>query len=229
MTLRTLTNQLENEQFVHRLQEAQQSSELRNQFIQHYFPFVIKVVSEFTGSYVQVGDSDELSIALLGFNEAIDRYASEKGAFIPYAKLVMTSRLINYKNRMPVDDAVSSLDMIQDLTMMDQEEDRTEMAEAISIWKKELLLFGITFQKLIDERPKHRDTRERAYRIGVEVSKDEAVTNKLYSKFRLPLQLIADRFSVSVKIVDGSKSFITSVVIIFFKELGVLKRWIKLN
>ena len=50
----------------------------RNKLIRDYKPFIINIVSREIGRFVPEGDSDELSIGLLAFNEAIDRYDVER-------------------------------------------------------------------------------------------------------------------------------------------------------
>ena len=81
------------ETIITELSDAKRAQEARDMMIQKYMPFIIKCVSDFTGSYVQIGDSDELSIGLMAFNEAIDRYDVQRGLFLSYAKLIITSRL----------------------------------------------------------------------------------------------------------------------------------------
>ena len=67
----------------------------RNRFIERYKPFLAKYTSTVAGRYVSYGIDDELSIALLAFNESIDRYNGE-GIFFEYAKMVVKSRLLDY-------------------------------------------------------------------------------------------------------------------------------------
>lgn len=50
----------------------------KNAFIKQHIPFIIKTVSQITGQYVTL-NQNEMSIALLAFNEAIDKYEEERG------------------------------------------------------------------------------------------------------------------------------------------------------
>ncbi len=45
---------------------------------------------------MEYGIDEELSIALMAFNEAIDGYDTSKGSFLSFAKLVINRRLIDY-------------------------------------------------------------------------------------------------------------------------------------
>ena len=67
----------------------------KNAFIKQHIPFIIKTVSQITGQYVTL-NQDEMSIALLAFNEAIDKYEEEREEFLPFAKVVIRSRVLNY-------------------------------------------------------------------------------------------------------------------------------------
>lgn len=54
---------------------------LRNTFIDKYMPFIISTACKVTQTYINVNHSEELSIALLAFNEAIERYEEKKVHF----------------------------------------------------------------------------------------------------------------------------------------------------
>ena len=47
---------------------------IREEFIQNHKPFIVKVSSELCKRYLTWGHDEELSIALVAFNEAIDSY-----------------------------------------------------------------------------------------------------------------------------------------------------------
>ena len=67
----------------------------RNDFIEESIPFIVKTTSSFLGRYVCTDNDEEFSIALIAFNEAIERYDEERGNFWSFAKLVIESRLKN--------------------------------------------------------------------------------------------------------------------------------------
>lgn len=203
---------------------AKTDSVERNNLIASYTPFVIKTVSEVTGAYVAIGDSDELSIGLLAFNEAIDRYDATKSHFLTYAKLVISSRLLTYMAQLEKHTHIG-LDEVESLPALGDE--TSYLKDEISQWKDELKWFRINFEQLVIESPKHTDTRLRAIALAEEASNDKLIVNRLYEKFKLPVSMIHKRFTVSIKIIERSKVFITAVMIVFVKELGAIKLWIK--
>jgi len=54
---------------------------LREEFINSYTPYIIRTVSNLTGKYVDVENSDEFSVGLAAFNEAIDSFDEGKNMF----------------------------------------------------------------------------------------------------------------------------------------------------
>ncbi|MEG0326111.1 MAG: sigma factor, partial [Cellulosilyticaceae bacterium] len=65
-----------------------------NEVIEGYMPMIIKTISDTTGKYVSAENSEELSIGLMAFIEAIERYEEERGEFTSFAKLIIKSRVI---------------------------------------------------------------------------------------------------------------------------------------
>lgn len=53
----------------------------RNQLIDDFTPFILKVASQAAGRYLNLGQDEEISVALLAFNEAISAYNEKKGPF----------------------------------------------------------------------------------------------------------------------------------------------------
>lgn len=49
---------------------------LRKQLLQDYQPFILKTVSRVTGKYIETENSEEFSVGLMAFNEAIDCFGT---------------------------------------------------------------------------------------------------------------------------------------------------------
>ena len=75
---------------VSRLDKAKAGDSLeREKLIQEYIPFIIKTVSNKINRYIESENSEEYSIGLMAFNEAIEKYEKTKGSFIAFAELVI--------------------------------------------------------------------------------------------------------------------------------------------
>lgn len=94
-------------------------------------------------------------------------------------------------------------------------------------WARELQQFSISFEHLVENSPKHKDTRSRAVTISEDSSKEKEVTDFIYDKKRLPIRMVATNRNVSEKIIKGSKVFILSIILVFFKQYEQLILWIK--
>jgi len=203
-----------------------------NELIEKHMPFIIKSISDVTGRYVSCENDEELSVGLLGFHEAIERYDNEKGHFLSYAKLVIGSRIKNYlksENK----HQHSSLEELLDKGLeikdeyVEEKEDNGILLEEINKLKNEISSFGFTLEDLANEAPKQQATRRNAISLSEEISKEEELTSFMYLKRRLPIKRIVLQFSVTEKVIKRSKKFIISVVIIFDKNLSALRNWIR--
>lgn len=198
-----------------------------DQFINDYRPFVIKAISEIKNQYLSIENDEELSIGLLAFYEAIEKYKKEKGHFLVFAKLVIKSRLITFwesvSNRTNI--------FLEDIDPDKQPETiinpTDDLKEEILEFEKELALLGLSFEFLADHVPKHNDTRKQAVLIGRKASREKDLTDFLYEKRRLPITKIAEKFWVSVKTIKTSKYLIIAVMVIYLKNFLFLEEWIK--
>jgi len=203
-----------------------------NELIENHMPFIIKSISDVTGRYVSCENDEELSVGLLGFHEAIERYDNEKGYFLSFAKLVISSRIKNYlkgENKHQHSSLEDLLDKGLEIKdeYLEPKEDNSILVEEITRLKTEINAFGFTLEDLANEAPKQQATRKNAISLSEEISKEEEFTSFMYVKKRLPIKRIVLKFSVTEKVVKRSKKFIISVVIIIDKNLSVLKNWIR--
>ena len=204
-----------------------------NELIEEYIPFIIKTISKFTNRYVSIENDEEFSIGLFGFYEAIQKYNNDKGPFLPFAQLVITSRLKNHYNKENKHNLHISMDSMEEDGLNLKEklanpvEDKSELIYEIDKLKEELNMFGFSFEDLVDEAPKHADTRANALDLSEKVSKDKPLVDFMYTKMRLPIKQISLKYRVTEKVIKGSKKFIITGIIIFYRNFRNLKLWIK--
>lgn len=204
-----------------------------NSLIDKYMAFIVKTISSVTGRYVSRENDEELSVGLLAFKEAVDKYEESRGSFSAFARVVISSRIKNYLNKESRHSKVSSLDEMTEAGIEISDgyeshvESKEELINEIVKLRSEIEAFGFTFEDLVDEAPKHEDTRRNAIGISEKVSKDDNLTNFMFTKKRLPIKQITLKFSVTEKIIKRSKKFIISVVVIIHKDFRNLKLWIK--
>lgn len=197
--------------------------------IKKHYGFIIKSTSDVTGKYVSADSDHYLSIAMEAFQEAYERYEIGKGPFLPFAKLVIKSRLYNQLKKEKKDKETLSIDEMEEqgLFLGEDPELNNPLKEEIMEWARELQQFSISFEHLVENSPKHKDTRSRAVTISEDSSKEKEVTDFIYDKKRLPIRMVATNRNVSEKIIKGSKVFILSIILVFFKQYEQLILWIK--
>lgn len=219
------------EQLIQAIKHCQLGDDtLRNTLIEQYLPFIIKTCSQHLNRYIQVENNDELIIAMIAFNEAISKYKPEKGNFITFAALLIKNRLIDFQRTgdkeiiLSYDDPSS---MIQNyIPSKGNIEEELINDDQIRRYEVSLKRFGLSFESLIDAAPKHKKTRFTAIHIGKRSSQESQIVEKLYSTKRLPITLISNSFKVTIKIIKGSKAFITSVIIAYVEKFETITNWI---
>lgn len=206
------------------------------EFIEKHIPFIISCISKFTGRYVSIENDDEYSIGMMAFVEAIEKYKESRGDFYAFSRLVIESRLKNFfekenkhiKNKSIEDYKERGTDLVDNLEDHNKDDLNREFTiNEIKKLKEEIDDFGFGFEELVNEAPKHKDTREKAIDISEKSSREKDITDFMFVKKRLPIKNIFDRFDVSEKVIRKSKLFIITVIIILFRGYRNLKLWIK--
>ena len=89
-------------------QRLKEDSVVRETFLAEYRTFIRHVASQACFRSLEWGRDDELSEALIAFNEAIDLFVADKGVpFLAYARVLMKRRLIDYYRRHRLRQAIS--------------------------------------------------------------------------------------------------------------------------
>lgn len=228
------------------LEKAQAGdNEARNEFINKYKPFIYKHASQVSGRYLNPANDDEISIALIAFNEAIDKYDYNKGiSFISFADTVIKRRLIDYyrkesthKNVIPISAFQTDEEENDNLSLIEAEKSKEdfelknqqeELKEEIMNYEKLLNLFEINFSILSDISPKHEDARLRAMEVAKKIANNKIYTEHLLNKKELPVKAILEEVDISRKTLERQRKYIIAIVLILINEFSLLKGYIKI-
>ncbi|MHB9146011.1 MAG: RNA polymerase sigma factor SigI [Symbiobacteriia bacterium] len=214
----------------------------RNRLIEKFQPFVLSIASRVSGRFVQAGRDDEVSIGLLGFNEAIDSYDPAKGvSFLGFAEMVMRRRLIDHfrkegqRREVPLtgfdeeDDegqtynAVQSRRSVEEFSARGEAEDRHE---EILRYQKRLQEYGISLQELVSLTPKHEDARRRAMEAAQVVASKPEYRAHLARKGELPLKLLEADVQVSRKTLERQRKYIIAIALALMDDFVYLRDYI---
>jgi len=202
----------------------------REDFINEYKPFVAKTAMNLCKRPLEWGQKDELSIALIAFNSAIDSYDARKQVpFLPYAKVVIQNRLKDFFRKSSrlslevpfesenVEGKIISPAEIQ--AAWDDYRDRTidERQDELAEFEELLSSYGINFETLVEVSPKHRDSRRTLLHIADYISSHKEIFNHLMIKKQLPVSELVSAVGVNRKTIErGRKFIIASVLVIHY-------------
>ena len=214
-----------------RIQQCQSGNqEMRNILIKQYLPFIVKTTSYHLNQYIEVENNDELTIAMIAFDEAITKYDVTKGGFISFAQKLIKNKLIDYQRTGDKELIVSYDDPHNTIGahIADTKNTETNIVEKDELNAYELSLnrFGLSYENLIEHSPKHKKTRITAMSLGKKSSKEQLIVDKLYATKRLPITKVATKFRTTIKIIKRSKALITSVIIAYTEKFETITNWI---
>lgn len=227
------------------VRDAQEGdAQAREQVIAAHTSLVLRVGARVCGRYLQVGRDDEVSVGLIGLNEAIDRYRSESGASFPvFAEMVVRRRLIDHFRRessrretpftefeqedgeggtwSPVE-----FGRAQEIERDHQEatDRRAEITEFVRILGE----YGVTLQDLVRHSPQHADARERAVAVARRIADHPEWAVHLRRHHSLPLRELEQcpDLGVSRKTLERQRKFIIAVAVILMEGLHALRSYL---
>ena len=208
-------------------------TQVREVLIQDNWKYISATVSKMIGKPAE--STDEFSIALQAFNEAIDHYDEAKNSnFLPFANLVINRRVIDYirkaskyNNEYPftyfdTDDNEDSIEKIA-LNQPNVFTEKIEIEEEIMKFRSDLASFGITMEDLVKLSPKHKDTKIMCISIARKLAEDKTLSTKLSSEKRLPITEITNFFIVKRKTLETHRKYIIALFLILNSNMEVIK------
>ncbi|MDQ2088056.1 RNA polymerase sigma-I factor [Herbivorax sp. ANBcel31] len=213
------------------------NDKLRNKFIDDYKPFIVKCIYKNTGKFVEVENSEEYSIGLMAFNEAIDCFDKKRGSFINFAAHVIKRRLINYKLSNKKNNLIYTFTHLEskktniENNYSDGESEnllrKFEVKDEIDDFKKKLSEFEITLYDLVKKSPKHKDAISSCIKIARILAENDILYNKLVKRKKLPMLELLKFVNVSKRTIERNRKFIIASCIIIKSDLEVVKGYLE--
>lgn len=228
-----------NDEFISRLRQIKEGDrQLREDFISSYTPFMLKVASKTVGRYIDIKNSDEYSIALSAFNEAIDSFDMTKNYnFILFSEHVIRNRLIDHMRRsnrnkeLPFSYFDNDSEMLEKYIIPESNitiED-VEIKEEIIEYKKTLEEYGITFVDLIANVPKHEDSRRLCIRIAKLLADDEDLFRLLQKYKNIPRNELKKKAKVHGRTIGNHRKYIIALCLVLRSNLELSKRYLSMT
>lgn len=213
----------------------------RECFIKDNIPFIRQVACSVCKRPLFWEIDDELSIALISFDEAIDNYDQNKGAYHSFAGMIIKRRLVDYFRKERRNSAISIDDLEEaethpyEIKSAQEEHQLRENQQirsfAIAKFDEILSKYGLNFSSLVLHSPKHIDTRIDLIR-GVkklsETNKD--LLNGILATGKVSATKISRASNLTHKQVKSWKNYILALIIVFnYEELSAIKDFLALT
>ncbi|AEV68696.1 RNA polymerase sigma-I factor [Acetivibrio clariflavus] len=212
--------------------------QLKEKFIEDYIPFILKVVSSFYSSkIVDMKNSDEYSIGLMAFDEAIEKYDSTKGkSFIKFAEMVIKRRMVDYfrkisavcQKEIPFSYFENENEFENHINPFGagNELDRYELICELKDFSKQLKDFGLNIENLPDYMPKHKDSKQICIGIAKKIVENKVIYDKLKNKKYFYMKELSKIIDVHPKTVERNREFIICLCLIYGNDYRNFKKYL---
>jgi RNA polymerase sigma factor len=212
-------------------------SVLKERFINKYKPFIKKTISSTLGKYIDSEGSEEYSVGLIAFNEAIDNFDSKKNSnFFKYSNIVINHRIIDYirkdrrtNNAIPFS-YLENTDGFEEKYLVSDSHyqyDKIEVKEELLLLEKKLKKFNITLNDLVLNAPKHQDSRDMCIGIARVLAGKKNLYEKMLRKKRIPLTELMSLVDVNRKTVERNRKYIIAVSLVLQSGLEEIKEFFR--
>lgn len=222
--------------------EIQSGNErLLEEVLNDYKPFIKRAVSSVCKRYIYESD-DEYSIGLMAFHESIMKFEVSKGSsLLAFSEVVISRKIIDFirKNQreksvpysfIEVDEELDGPNLIEKDQAMDDyraKELALERKNEILDFARLLEQYGLSFQEIVNQSPKHEDARQNAISIASLIAVSPEWLDYLKKKKRLPLKEIEKQVSVSRKTIERNRKYIIAIVLLLDGEFIYLQQYMK--
>lgn len=198
-------------------------AENRSAFIEANKGFVYSTTSKLCKRYLSWENDEELSVALIAFNTACDKYDKTKGNFYSFGKVIIKNALIDFfrKNKASPDlifeNNEGSVDYVDEKNSINNYEIQIEnqfRVDEIKLFSEELLKYKIDFNSLINASPSHKDTRNNLLNVAFLCAREDSILSHLKTKRKLPTKEILILTSSNRKFIEKWRIYIISLILI---------------
>ncbi len=198
---------------------AAKDEKLKNELIGEYRNFILSCASKTLKRAITDSD-DEFMTAMLGFNEAIDKYDEGKGKFLSFASMIIRNRLIDELRRNSKNTAATFSELENengkqfDIPSNDSRDIRWEI-EALT---DELKGFGISFFELATVSPKSKKTKRLCFDAVRYIINDSKLLDNVLTKHTLPVKEVSEGVPLNRKALERHRKYIIAAVIIVTQD-----------
>lgn len=201
--------------------KAKEDKEYLEDFIKEYEVFILHTAHKGAGRYITKGD-DQWSVALTAFHEAVNSYEFDKGAFIPFAEIVIKRRLYDFARKQSRHDCevlIDSYTIENDNGEEDLSVKYEVMAKTASTRESDAKLeiqsisdvltdYGISFTDLAAASPKAGKTKTACGKAILYITQNTVLLNEMRRTKTLPLKIIEKNQNLPRKVLERHRKYI---------------------
>ena len=199
----------------------------REELIRSHKTFIARVSSKVCSRYLTWDNDDELSIALIAFNEAIDNFDLHGGAsFYSFVQMVIRRRLVDYFRKEgkhqylslspmnPEDEEMSRYDLAASQEQYQENENQEVFAGVVEHYVRTLSEYGITLDDLVKVSPKHKDSKKTLLRAASALSYNPSLMAHLKKNKLLPIKELELLTGIKRKVLEKGRKYLIALALI---------------
>ena len=203
---------------------------VREDLISSHKAFIARVSSKACGRYLTWDNDDELSIALLAFNEAIDNFDPDGGiSFDSFVQMVIRRRLVDYFRKeskhqhlslSPMnleDEELSHYELDTSLEQYQENENQEFFAQVLEHFVRVLCDYNVTLDDLFKVSPKHSERKQTLSRAALALSNTPALMSHLQTHKLLPIKELELLTGIKRKVLDKGRKYLIALALILSK------------
>ncbi|HWQ42424.1 MAG TPA: RNA polymerase sigma-I factor [Desulfosporosinus sp.] len=203
---------------------------VREDLISSHKAFIARVSSKACGRYLTWDNDDELSIALLAFNEAIDNFDSDGGvSFHSFAQMVIRRRLVDYFRKeskhqhlslSPMnleDEELSRYELDTSLEQYQENENQEFFARVLEHYVRVLCDYNVTLDDLIKASPKHTERKQTLTKAALALSNSPELMAHLQTNRLLPIKELELMTGIKRKALEKGRKYLIALALILSK------------
>ncbi|MDE7319623.1 MAG: RNA polymerase subunit sigma [Lachnospiraceae bacterium] len=225
---------------VSRVYAAKEDMAAADRLISAYLPFIRSETAKYLKRPLIEENDDELSIAMIAFHEAIKGYAKGRGAFLPFASMLIKSRLTDHVRRekrhrghlsldLPMGEEGDTLGMRLPAREDEQEAcvSRDATRSEIEELAGQLADFGVSFTDVAENCPRQKRTLRACQKVMEYAKKDPKLLEEFLRTKRLPAVRLSRECHVEKKTLERHRKYLVALLLICTNGYEIIRGHLK--
>lgn len=219
-------------EIVRRVVAARRDSQVADELVRDYLPFIKAETSRFMGRPPQEGRDDELGIAMFAFHEAVMAYDRTRGAFLPLAAMTIKNRLVDFRRRERRHAEVSSLDerhvgaddedgrplverLASERDEIEERETRRANRAEIMEFARQLEGVGVSLADVAENSPRQHRTLEACRSALAYARRNQGILDRLAQTGKLPISELSRGAGVDRKTLERHRRYLVALLLAY--------------